>query len=266
MVTMGARTTDAGGRLRASPSRSRRRPRGRSCRSRAAPSRSRWRRCPPARPARAPSQPARAGPAVAEPGAEHASRQIAPASKQRQRRPRAARGRPGATKVLHHQGHPPVEHVERRRPRSPAPSTVRLRWAPPRTRSREQQRRERRAPRRRRPRATARRASEAERDHGGGRRAHPEHDRGADVGAEAPRRKGRGGDQRDADEPKRSRGARSSPRARLVSSQAPVPIRVSVVRIASSSLPIPKKRTPPPGFGPSTEKAVSGEPATTSTA
>ena len=51
-----------------------------------------------------------------------------------------------------------------------------------------------------------------------------------------------------------------------VCSQAPAPIRVSVVRIASSSLPMPKKRTPAPGLGPSTESAVSGEPATTSTA
>ena len=36
--------------------------------------------------------------------------------------------------------------------------------------------------------------------------------------------------------------------------------------VASSSLPIPKKRTPKAGFGPSSERAVSGEPAMTSIA
>ena len=57
------------------------------------------------------------------------------------------------------------------------------------------------------------------------------------------------------------RGARL-PRTR----KAPAPSSTITARIASSSFPIPKKRAPKPGFGPASERTISGEPATRSTA
>ena len=139
----------------------------------------------------------------------------------------------------------------------PASNTERLRWAsPPRTRSIEASaasptsgaatsartsRRRRRAP-----------GDREHRQRGAGR----EDDRGADVGAEAA-----GGEDHRRDD-RRRRGRPRSPRRRSAGgpragrsavSPAPTPTRVRIASAASSSFPIPKKRTPRPGFGPSSE-------------
>ena len=94
-------------------------------------------------------------------------------------------------------------------------------------------------------------------------RARREHDRGADVGAEAPGGEDSGRRSRPRRQEGRGRGPPSvsrlsrSPRG----SAAPTPSGISTASTASSSLPIPKKRSPRPGSGPSSDAPVRAEPS-----
>ena len=67
---------------------------------------------------------------------------------------------------------------------------------------------------------------------------------------------------------KQMKANRTGPmRSRLPASSAPAPSStIDASRIASSSLPMPKKRAPKPGFGPASERTMSGEPSARSTA
>ena len=76
-----------------------------------------------------------------------------------------------------------------------------------------------------------------------------EGDRGADVGAEAPRSEDQDREQRRRPRRRSRRSAADRPATSAVTA-APAPSVSSAPIVASSSLPIPKKRTPRPGFGP----------------
>ena len=220
-------------------------------------------RVPSRTPATAPDEPA-----ARRARRRRTSRAPSPARRSRRRatsRPRRGTpDRPGGEGV-HHQRDPPVEYVgEVARPR-PRPRTVRLRCAPPRTASISEQAGERERARHRSTSRIARCGVDAQRQHGGGgaRRAR---------GRSRRRRRRRSAPARmpASPRPRSEEPARGGPRpvspGRWPRARRRCRSSVRVVRIASSSLPIPKKRTPPPGFGPSTESEVSGEPAITSIA
>ena len=129
---------------------------------------------------------------------------------------------------------------------------------------------------RRAPRAPATRREHGERDRAAARaaraarRARPPRRPAPSVmtpPTSAPSRPAPMIDARRATQPSREATARSARRARTALSAAPEAEQdASAARIVSSSLPIPKKRAPPFGFGPASDAPISGEPRARSTA